>query len=654
MGDLDDRLRQRLGRASRPVRTDGVIDRLARRRRSREIRTKLGVSLLSLALAGSVLTGLFWSRDLQGVGGELGGGGVIVFTRTLRECSPNVVPTRRPQLFAVSPDGSTEWNLSRELELFELNEVVLYGARWDVAFASDGSKMAWWPSRSSRDPGGIVVLDLASGARTVVPLGSRLTAVGDLAFSPDGGTLAFTALELPLELPEEWTVSVSEFDQAVWTVPSDGSRPPSRLTEPQGLPLPSFVDSMPTWSPDGQTIAFVRTHFLPSEERPRQALMFVDADGSNLREIERQPADANFSVLSGDWSPDGTRFVAEVTFDSFPPTDLFVVNIDGRTGYRLTDDRENDRSGTWSPDGTLIAFQTGRWGRGQGHSEIAITDPSGDEIRRVTDNCWDDQSPVWLADASYIQSLPPWRSSTVEPSPPPQPDTVPGVDQPIELQGVPFPVCRPMSIEGSFGPGLTTVWVFEEERVPGAGCGDDTEGFQHVGVGSATDVQVISGQLRDFVLDSVGVWPFATPDIDGDGVDEIALGIDRTAGSIQFTLFGFADGSLQPIGFGANTASALSWGGNEGHREGAICTDDGTSTRLELWNVERSDDGSMWTGWVIRYRLEGMDLKEVERETVEVAADRPDLFLPEATEMCGSPTYGPEDFPNYRLEKLST
>ena len=137
--------------------------------------------------------------------------------------------------------------------------------------------------------------------------------------------------------------------------------------------------------------------------------------------------DATFTVLSGDWSPDGTRFVAEVTFDSFPPTDLFIANIDGRTGYRLTDDRQNDRSGTWSPDGQLIAFQTGRWGRGQGHSEIAITDPSGEEVRRVTDNCWDDQSPVWVSDASYIRSLPPWREADpdiVEPTEDPQVEAV--------------------------------------------------------------------------------------------------------------------------------------------------------------------------------------------------------------------------------------
>ena len=37
----------------------------------------------------------------------------------------------------------------------------------------------------------------------------------------------------------------------------------------------------------------------------------------------------------------------------------------------------------------------------------------------------------------------------------------------MTLEGIPFRVCRPMSIPGSFGPALDTLWVFEEE--PGSG-----------------------------------------------------------------------------------------------------------------------------------------------------------------------------------------
>jgi Tol biopolymer transport system component len=425
MGDLDDRLRRQLSQSSRSVGTQGVLDRLTRRHRSRQLRTKIGVSLLSLSLAGSALTGVYLSRGEPDPIAGGGGGGVIVFSRTLRDCSPGVVPSKPPQLFAVLLDGSAEWNLSRALDLpagprFPLN---LRGSSVnEFAFSPDGSKLAWWPP-TRVDPSGIEVLDLASGSRHLVGIGDRITSISDLTFSPDGGTIAFMAIALP----KGQSFSVSEFDMAMWTVPTDGSAPPMRLTTPRGLPTPSYADSTPIWSPDGGTLAFLRAHYSGRGVRPQQALMFVDVDGSNLREIERQPDDATFTVLSGDWSPDGTRFVAEVTFDSFPPTDLFIANIDGRTGYRLTDDRQNDRSGTWSPDGQLIAFQTGRWGRGQGHSEIAITDPSGEEVRRVTDNCWDDQSPVWVSDASYIRSLPPWREADpdiVEPTEDPQVEAV--------------------------------------------------------------------------------------------------------------------------------------------------------------------------------------------------------------------------------------
>jgi len=142
----------------------------------------------------------------------------------------------------------------------------------------------------------------------------------------------------------------------------------------------------PIWSPGGETIAFIRSSedatvdvdpqtgdVITVVSDRRQALWFMDPDGSDQRQVEVQPTDTDWSVVSGDWSPDGDRFAVEVRFGH--NHDIVVVNSLTRAGIRLTEDPAADSSPTWSPewspDGSTIAFATGRWGTGIGHSEIA-------------------------------------------------------------------------------------------------------------------------------------------------------------------------------------------------------------------------------------------------------------------------------------------
>jgi hypothetical protein len=109
--------------------------------------------------------------------------------------------------------------------------------------------------------------------------------------------------------------------------------------------------------------------------------------------------------------------------------------------------------------------------------------------------------------------------------------------EPVRIDGVPFPVCRPMSIPGRFAGGSDTAWIFE--RAVDEDCEGD-EGFQYVAIGSSDAATAMSGRVQSG-LDSVALWPYAAVDIDRDGFDEIAVGVegseaDRRATIILFRL----------------------------------------------------------------------------------------------------------------------
>jgi hypothetical protein len=78
-------------------------------------------------------------------------------------------------------------------------------------------------------------------------------------------------------------------------------------------------------------------------------------------------------------------------------------------------------------------------------------------------------------------------------------------------------------VPGDFGQLDPEVLVFEEERVPGAGC-VGSEGFQHAAIADHGTVSILSPRITDLLSeDAWKVWSYATPDLDGDCVDEIAL-----------------------------------------------------------------------------------------------------------------------------------
>ena len=145
--------------------------------------------------------------------------------------------------------------------------------------------------------------------------------------------------------------------------------------------LSDGLDISPAWSPDGKTIAFSRLAdpSLPIEEA---TLYLADADGSQLRALGPEPVRG----VSPAWSPDGRR-IAFVSFadhngpacpvDGCPPSgEIYVVGADGTGLTRLTTSEADDEHPTWSPNGSRIAFASGFLLAGQGHPPWLMTIPS--------------------------------------------------------------------------------------------------------------------------------------------------------------------------------------------------------------------------------------------------------------------------------------
>ena len=255
--------------------------------------------------------------------------------------------TRDARFFATpvwSPDGRT---IAFEGGPYGTNGVYVMNADGggQRRLARDGQTPAWSPDGRTIAffSGAKIYLMNADGSehRTLTgPLGGRKRA---LAWSPDGRKLAFLA-----------QAGCGDFCFSLYVVNSDGSglRNLTSKLVAGGHPGAGPA-SDPAWSPDGQTVAFVRLN--ASLGHP---IYVVKADGSGLRNLTPKPVGAYADPA---WSPDGRKiaFVSERDGNS----EVYVINANGSGQRALTRNPAFDADPSWSPDGRKIAFVSHRDGR---------------------------------------------------------------------------------------------------------------------------------------------------------------------------------------------------------------------------------------------------------------------------------------------------
>lgn len=235
------------------------------------------------------------------------------------------------------------------------------------------------------------------------------------AWSPDGAKIAYTTDESGLD--RESMAIYSHGDIVVMN--ADGSAPISITERYDGVPDPDAEDGWPrlksddwdpTWSPDGEEIAYMGVIAPDTSEGSEDIsdIYVVKAEGSDRRNLTNTK---NVMEVAPEWSPDGTR-IAFVSLSMTGAFSVSVINIDGTDRQELTTLEWFPLRGTngylswiyglsWSPDSAKIAFADSAASGGEVH--IFVMNADGSERQDITDDHpGASLNPTWSPDGRKI------------------------------------------------------------------------------------------------------------------------------------------------------------------------------------------------------------------------------------------------------------
>jgi Tol biopolymer transport system component len=150
------------------------------------------------------------------------------------------------------------------------------------------------------------------------------------------------------------------------------------------LTFDTMDERLPRWSPDGRKILFLtgRDGLLRDQSsRSRYVDVFViDVDGSHLANLTRTPSASEYEPA---WSPDGKNI-------AFLRDGLFrVIDPDGTNERQLHAPQSGfiDDAVAWSPDGKMLAFSTYNLNHPQYVETYVIftANADGTNIKRITE-----------------------------------------------------------------------------------------------------------------------------------------------------------------------------------------------------------------------------------------------------------------------------
>jgi Tol biopolymer transport system component len=257
-----------------------------------------------------------------------------------------------PDIWVMNPDGSGQVGLTGQ--------------------GTDDRSPAWAPH--GRDiaftqGGALFAMDAEGGSvRRVTP---ESVYAGLPAWSPDGESLAYA-------------------DFAIYVIDASGDGTPRAISNVN----PPESHASPDWSPGGETIAFSRGAAYGDRYSSGQysTLTLVDPAGTTETPLTNDTA---WIDTAPSFSPDGETIVFARQPNPCCGTllaDLYTIPVGGGTPTQLTDTPDvREGQPVWSPDGTRIAFAA----HAEGNTDIYVMNADGTGRQRLTTALGADSEPSW-------------------------------------------------------------------------------------------------------------------------------------------------------------------------------------------------------------------------------------------------------------------
>jgi Tol biopolymer transport system component len=273
--------------------------------------------------------------------------------------SPPIVFGKGGQILVVNEDGTGLRSLTP-------GEESLHSPVW----SPDGGRIAFLKDEDIyvMNPDGTNRVRLTEGARALRFYG----------WSPDGARMWFEREAFgECGTPECFTLEI-------WLMGPDGSNL-TRLVE----------GSAPTWSSDGDTIAF----------EWQGQIHVINIDGTARRQLTNHAPPRISSNPA--WSPDGSR-IAFTTYRDEDPSrvgpamrDLYLINPDGSGLVNLEQGNRDHEAPVWSPNGNRIAFGTYA-DAAMLDADVGVMNRDGTGEMALTRTSDFEYGPVWSPEGTEI------------------------------------------------------------------------------------------------------------------------------------------------------------------------------------------------------------------------------------------------------------